>query len=123
MTTRHYETSSDTPIYRKSTDLALEREIDASLDTVPSKRRSHALTKKIYQPDNGTPCDPPADIWYGPSDGSEPECERLWRVAALGACPATRKKGTARCMNTVAIGDRSSRYGAKAKEPWEEVRD
>ena len=31
------------------------------------------MTKKIYPPDNDTPCEPPADIWYEPPDGSELE--------------------------------------------------
>ena len=81
------------------------------------------MSTKIYQPDNDTPFEAPADIWHEPSDGSEPEYGRPRRLAARGARPSTRKKGTGRCTNTVAIGDRSSRYGAKAQEPWAEVRD
>ena len=35
------------------------------------------MTKKIYQPDNDTPCEALADIWYEPPDASEPEYEKL----------------------------------------------
>ncbi len=75
------------------------------------------MTKKIYPPGKDTPYETPADIWYEPPDGSEPECERPRRLAARGARLSPRKKGIGRCTNTVGIGDRSSRYGAKAKEP------
>ncbi len=66
------------------------------------------MTKKIYQPDNDTPCEPPADIWDEPPDGNEPECERPWRIAARGTRPSTRTKGIGRCRNSVAIADRST---------------
>ncbi len=66
------------------------------------------MTKKIYQADNDTPCEPPADIWYEPLDGREPKYERSRGVAALDARPAARKKGIGRCTNTVAIEGRSS---------------
>ena len=40
------------------------------------------MIKKTYRPYGDPPYEPPADIWHEPTDGSEPEIERLKRLGS-----------------------------------------